>query len=111
MEIRNVGLSISPQFIRSLIQNRSYRNPILNITCYVYCFYPKILADIDVDLISSEKAPEKQCSEGSPEKKHSENGSGNTVHGLETLSEDLGNLRISEDPSLRKVNRLISDHP
>lgn len=71
----------------------------------------KNLADIDVDLISSEKASEKQRSEGSPEKKQSENGSENVVHGSETLSEDLGNLRISEDPSLRKVNRLIYDHP
>ena len=46
MEIRNVGLSISPQFIRSLIQNRSYRNPILNITRCVYCFCPKIFSHI-----------------------------------------------------------------
>ena len=46
MEVRDVGLSISPQFIGSLIQNRSYRNPILNITCCVYCFCPKIFSHI-----------------------------------------------------------------
>src|SRR3954467_13770892 len=46
MEIRDVGLFILPQFIGSLIKNRSYRDSILNITCSVYCFCPEVLSHI-----------------------------------------------------------------
>src|ERR1044072_9355024 len=43
MKIRDVGLCVLPQFIRSLVQNRPYGNPVLNITCCVYSFCPEML--------------------------------------------------------------------
>src|ERR1044072_4226586 len=44
MKIRNVGLFVLPQFIRSLIQNSSYADSVLNITRCVYCFCPEVLS-------------------------------------------------------------------
>src|ERR1044072_903877 len=46
MKIRNVGLFVLPQFIRSLIQNGAYRDSILNITRCIYCLYPKVLCNV-----------------------------------------------------------------
>src|ERR1044072_5167726 len=46
MKVRNVGLFVLPQFIRSLVWNRSYRNSILNITCFIYCFCPEVLSHV-----------------------------------------------------------------
>src|ERR1044072_5499253 len=46
MKIRDVGLFVLPQFIRSLIQNRSYGNSVLNITRCVYCFSPEVLGHV-----------------------------------------------------------------
>src|ERR1044072_4436025 len=46
MKIRDVGLFVLPQFIRSLIQNRSYGDSVLNITRCVYCFYPEVLCHV-----------------------------------------------------------------
>src|ERR1044072_6534186 len=43
MKIRNVGLFVLPQFIRSLIQNRPHEYSVLNITCCVYSFCPEVL--------------------------------------------------------------------
>ena len=44
MKIRNDGLSVLPQFIWSLIQNRSYRDSILNVAHCVNCFCPEDLS-------------------------------------------------------------------
>src|ERR1044072_2804191 len=46
MKIRNVGLFVLPQFIRSLIQNRPYGYSVLNITCCVYSFCPEMLCHV-----------------------------------------------------------------
>src|ERR1044072_8303564 len=46
IKIRDVGLFVLPQFIRSLIQNRPYGNLVLNITCCVYSFYPEVLCHV-----------------------------------------------------------------
>src|ERR1044072_8226922 len=46
MKIRNVGLFVLPQFIRSLIQNRPYGYSVLNITCCVYSFCPEVLCHV-----------------------------------------------------------------
>src|ERR1044072_2290435 len=46
MKVRNVGLFVLPQFIRSLIQNRPYRDSVLNITRCVYCFCPEVLGHV-----------------------------------------------------------------
>src|ERR1044072_8909519 len=46
MKIRDVGLFVLPQFIRSLIQNRSYRDSVLNITCCVYSFCPEVICHV-----------------------------------------------------------------
>src|ERR1044072_8071943 len=46
MKIRNVGLFVLPQFIRSLIQNRSYGDSVLNVTRCVYCFCPEVLCHV-----------------------------------------------------------------
>src|ERR1044072_4707300 len=48
MKIRYVGLFVLPQFIRSHIQNWSYRNSVLNITRCVYCFCPKVLCHVSL---------------------------------------------------------------
>src|ERR1044072_5151445 len=46
MKIRNVGLFVLPQFIRSLIQNRSYGYSVLNVTSCVYSFCPEMLCHV-----------------------------------------------------------------
>src|ERR1044072_3698476 len=46
MKIRDVGLCVLPQFIRSFIQNRPYGNPVLNITCCIYSFRPEMLCHV-----------------------------------------------------------------
>src|ERR1044072_4747555 len=46
MKIRDVGLFVLPQFIRSLIRNWPYGNSILNITSCVYSFCPKVLRHV-----------------------------------------------------------------
>src|ERR1044072_5876953 len=46
MRIRNVGLFVLPQFIRSLIQNRSYGDSVLNVTCCVYSFCQEVLCHV-----------------------------------------------------------------
>src|ERR1044072_8900172 len=48
MKVRDVGLFVLPQFIRSLIQNWSYRNSVLNITRCVYSFCPKVLCHVSL---------------------------------------------------------------
>src|ERR1044072_9182825 len=48
MKVRDVGLFVLPQFIWSLIQNWSYRNYVLNITCCVYSFCPKVLCHVSL---------------------------------------------------------------
>src|ERR1044072_8380956 len=48
MKIRDVGLFDLPQFIRSLIQNWSYGNSILNITSCVYSFCRKVLCHVSL---------------------------------------------------------------
>src|ERR1044072_1980647 len=48
MKIRDVGLFVLPQFIRSLIQNWPYRNSILNITSCFYSFCPKMLCHVSL---------------------------------------------------------------
>src|ERR1044072_9403955 len=46
MKIRDVGLFVLPQFIRSLIQNGSYRVSVMNITCCVYSLCPEVLCHV-----------------------------------------------------------------
>src|ERR1044072_2848918 len=46
MKIRDVELFVFPQFMRSLIQNRSYRDSVLDITCCVYSFCPEVLCHV-----------------------------------------------------------------
>src|ERR1044072_879135 len=48
MKVGDVGLFVLPQFIWSLIQNWSYRNSVLNITCCVYSFCPKVLFHVSL---------------------------------------------------------------
>src|ERR1044072_4020935 len=48
MKIRDVGLFVLPQFIRSLSQNWSYGNSIMNITGCVYSFCPKVLCHVSL---------------------------------------------------------------
>ena len=48
MKIWNVGLSVLPQFIWSLFQNRSYRDFIMNVTCCVNCFCPEDLSNVSL---------------------------------------------------------------
>src|ERR1044072_8909922 len=48
MKVRDVGLFVPPQFIWSLIQNWSDGNSILNITCCIYSFCPKVLCHVSL---------------------------------------------------------------
>ena len=69
----------------------------------------------DIDLTSSEAVPEvRQCSEEASEAKQGSENVSKAAAEINSeedpLSANLGNLRINEDPTQRRVNRISSAH-